>query len=670
MKQAFSRGNLFIALAIFALNAVLNVPLFRPGAMPYRDSIELGYAAMARFFYLHPNPWGWNPLQYCGLPSQFIYLPGLQYIAATLAHLLPIEPTYLYRLLAATLACLGPSTAFLFILYFTRQRWWALATALGYTLFSPLYSMVATIDRDRGNIQLPWRWLVLVKYGEGPHNAGLTLLPLALIALWETCTNPKYWRLLLAAVLSAVIALTNWIAALALTFCALTMALTVIKMPGFRLERMALAGLLAYGLACFWLTPTFIRTIAFNWPADAFDYHLQSEQQILLWGLVAGLIVVRLAFKWLFPDQLFTCFVALNTFGFGWVVLWFYQRGVNTLPESRRYALEFELFFLILIFEYFRLLLRRPRPVAIFCAVIPFFFLMQAAWPDAGRYLTQGFERRNPVPRERTIEYKLAAKLASLKPQGRVYASGGLRFRLNAWFEIPQVGGGFESGLRNRMPIVLAYQVRTGLNSQPGQETADAILALRTLGVEYVVVHGTKSREHYRDFTNPMKFEGALELVHREEDDSIYRLPFHSLAHSVRWEDRLRWPRESKLPVLAPYVAAMDAFPKLTSVWRGSEFHISGAIKSDSLVAVLMSHDGGWRAKQGGQEIEILKDDLGFMMLRAKPARSAEIVMSYRGNAEAYLMAALSLLVWCGAIAWLRWPGFRGVRSRFGAANG
>ena len=83
-------------------------------------------------------------------------------------------------MLGAALTCLGPSTVFFFLVYFTRQRWWALAAALSYTLFSPLYGMVATIDRDRGNIQLPWRLLVLVKYGEGPHNAGLALLPLAL----------------------------------------------------------------------------------------------------------------------------------------------------------------------------------------------------------------------------------------------------------------------------------------------------------------------------------------------------------------------------------------------------------------------------------------------------------------------------------------------------------
>jgi hypothetical protein len=656
MKQAFSGVNLVIALALFVLNVALNVPLFRAGAMPYRDSIELGYASMTRFYYLHPNPFGWNPFQYCGLPTQFIYLPGLQYIAATLAHLLPIEPAYLYRLLAAALACLGPSTAFLFIVYFTRQRWWALAAALSYTLFSPLYGMIATIDRDRGNIQLPWRLLVLVKYGEGPHNAGLTLMPLALIALWETCTNPKYWRLLLAALLFAIIALTNWVAALGVAFCALTMALTAVRLPGFRFERMVLAGLLAYGLASFWLTPTLIRTIAFNWPTDAFNYHLQAKQQWLLLGLAIGLVLIRLVFRFLAPEERFTCFVVLTTFGFGWVVLWFYDGGANTLPESRRYALEFELFLVIAVFEYFRLLLRRPRPVAIFCMVVPIFFLLTAGRAQVARYLTQGFAARNPVPVEQTIEHRLATRLASLKPQGRVFASGGLRFRLNAWYEIPQIGGGFESGLRNRIPLVLAYQVRTGINSPPGRETEDAILALRTMGVEYVVVHGAKSREHYRDFRDPLKFENALELVHREEDDSIYRVPYRSLAHHLRPGDQLEWPGDSKLPRLAPYVAAMDdpSRSPLTTTWTSpTELRIRGRIDPQTVVGVQVSHEAGWRAIQGDREVEIVRDNLGFMMLRAYPHPGTDIVLNYRGTREQYVMAVFSALIWAGAFAWL-----------------
>jgi len=659
MKQAFSRANLVIAFLLFALNVLLNLPLFRSGAMPYRDSIELGYASMTRFYSLHPNPFGWNPFQYCGLPTQFIYLPGLQYIAATLAHLLPIDPAYLYRLLAASLACLGPSTVFLFVAYFTRQRWWALAAALSYTLFSPLYGMVSTIDRDRGSIQLPWRLLVLVKYGEGPHNAGLALLPLALIALWETCTNPKYWRLLIAAILLAFIALTNWVAALALAFCALTMALTVLRLPGFRLERMLLAGLLAYGLACFWLTPTLIRTIAFNWPADAFNYQLQAKQEWLLFGLALGLVLIRLAFKFLCPDERFTCFIVLNTFGFGWVVLWFYDGGANTLPESRRYALEFELFLVIAVFEYFRLLLRRPRPVAIFCTIVPLLFFFSAGRAQVTRYLTQGFAARNPIPVEQSIEHRLATKLASLKPQGRVFVSGGLRFRLNAWYEVPQVGGGFESGLRNRTPLTLAYQVRTGLNSAPGQETADAILALRTMGVEYVVVHGAKSREHYRDFKNPLKFEGALELVHREEDDSIYRVPYRSLAHLLKPGDQLGWPRESKLPRLAPYVAAMDdsSRSKLTTSWLSpTQLRISGPIDPNTVVALPISYDSGWRATHGDRQVEVHRDDLGFIMLRAYPHRGQDILLTYHGTPEQYAFASLSALIWLAALARFRRP--------------
>lgn len=656
MKQAFSRANLVIAFLLFALNVALNLPLFRSGAMPYRDSIELGYASMTRFYYLHPNPFGWNPLQYAGLPTQFIYLPGLQYIAATLAHLFPFEPAHLYRLLAASLACLGPSTAFLFVVYFTRQRWWALAAAVSYTLFSPLYGMVATIDRDRGSIQLPWRLLVLVKYGEGPHNAGLTLIPLALIALWETCTNSQYWRLFLAAVLLAFIALTNWVAALAMAFCALTLALSAGRLPGFRMERMVLAGLLGYGLACFWLTPTLIRTIAFNWPADAFNYHLQAKQQWLLFSLALGLILIRLVFRYVGPDERFTCFIVLNTFGFGWVVLWFYDGGANTLPESRRYALEFELFLIIAVFEYFRLLLRRPRSVAIFCTVVPMLFLLNAGRSQVTRYATQGFAARNPIPVGQSIEHRLATKLASLKPQGRVFASGGLRFRLNAWYEIPQVGGGFESGLRNRIPLTLAYQVRTGLNSAPGQETADAILALRTLGVEYLVVHGAKSREHYRDFKNPLKFQGVLELVHHEEDDYIYRVPYRSLAHLIKPGEQLEWPRESKLPRLAPYVAAMDdpSRSKLSTSWISpTQLRISGLMEPQTVVAVPISYDPGWRAVQGNYELEIFRDNLGFMLLRCAPGRTG-IDLTYRGTPEQYSFASLSGLVWLAALARLR----------------
>ena len=69
-------------------------------------------------------------------------------------------------------------------------------------------------------------------------------------------------------------------------------------------------------------------------------------------------------------------------------------------------------------------------------------------WADA----TQGWHAWTPTPPEATVEYQLAQWIAQRPPQGRVFASGGLRFRLNSWFDIPQVGGGFETGLQNRDP--------------------------------------------------------------------------------------------------------------------------------------------------------------------------------------------------------------------------
>ena len=221
------------------------MPLFLPGELPFRDSIGAGYASMGRFVAEHPNPWGWNPTQYCGLPTQYTYLPALTYMAAALDRLFPTDAEYTWRLLTAMLTCLGPSTLYLFVRYFTRSRGWALATALVYTFFSPLYGLIGTIDKDRGLVQLPWRIQVFAKYGEGPHNAGLTLLPLALIAAWVAATGRRYWHIFVCAVLLAFITLTNWVAALALAWCCLCMLLAgVPDAPDFRAWRMlAAAGL-------------------------------------------------------------------------------------------------------------------------------------------------------------------------------------------------------------------------------------------------------------------------------------------------------------------------------------------------------------------------------------------------------------------------------------------
>ncbi len=612
---------------------------------------------MSRFIAAHPNPWGWNPLQYCGVPTALMYLPLVHYLGAPLSWILPgVDAAYAHRIVTATFACLVPVSVFFFVRYFTRSLWWALGTALSYTFFSPLYGLIEAISRDRGDVHLPWRLQVLVKYGEGPHTVGLALLPPALAAIWSAGVSRSFGSILIAASMAAAVALTNWIAALALAMCCAVMFLTVLgtrKESGFRLSRVIGAGVLAWLLAAFWLTPAFIRNIASNWSTDSLNFDLRATQNALLGGAAAALALLRLILLRYLPGENYLCFVTLACFLFGWIVEIRYSHGIDTIPESHRYAMEYSMFLLLALFAWFRLAMRSPNGVTRFCAIGPAAAMLIVGAPQAFTYISQSHEKWKPVSKEQTVEYRLAQWLATRNPGGRVMASGGLRYRLNMWFDIPQIGGAFESGLSNRIPHHMAFRIRTGTGSAPGEEGRNAVAMMKSLGVEYVVVHGPKSKEHYRDFKHPGEFEGLLERVYREEDDSIYRIPFTSLAHLVR-PDQLpgRFFRGLERE-LDTYVAAIEdpSAPRLAVEWRGvASLAIEGPMPEGRLISLQVTHDPGWTATQAGRPIRIEKDYIGFMILYPEPASSARIEMRRGGTAEQRVMAAVSALAWTGSI--------------------
>ncbi|MSV27906.1 MAG: hypothetical protein EXQ52_04060 [Bryobacterales bacterium] len=638
----------------------MNSPLFMGGDPPYRGSIEGGYASMLRFIAAHPNPWGWNPAQYCGMPTALIYLPLVHYLAAPLLWIVPgLDAAHAHRIVTTAFACLAPVSVFFFVRYFTRSRWWAFGAALSYTFFSPLYGLIEAISRDRGDVYLPWRLQVLVKYGEGPHTVGLALLPPALVAIWSAGASPGFRRLLIAAMMAAAVALTNWVAALALTLSVAAMLLTAAGMrkeSGFRISRVIAAGALAWLLAAFWMTPAFIRNIAFNWTTDSLNFDLRTPQYALLGGCVASLVLLRLILLRYLPRETYLCFVTLACLLFGWIVQVRYSYGIDTIPESHRYALEFSMFLLLALFAWFRLAMRSGNGVTRFCAIGPAAVMLITGAPDALTYVSRSHEKWKPVPKEQTVEYRLARWLDERHPAGRVMASGGLRYRLNMWFDIPQVGGAFESGLSNRIPHQMAFRVRTGTGSAPGEEGRNAIVMMKSLGVEYVVVHGPASKEHYRDYKHPAEFEGLLEQVYREEGDVIYRIPFTSLAHLVRPDQLPGEFLRGYEPELARYVAAIgdNSVARLRVEWQGTRsLAIEGPIQAGHVISLQVSFDPGWTATQAGHSIRIDRDNIGFMVLHPAPASSARIEMRYNGTREQHLTALISALAWAGSIAGL-----------------
>jgi len=655
MMTQQAKRDLLAALVLFLMNAALLWPLFTPGEFPYRDSIEAGYASMARFIASHPDPWGWNPTQYCGQPTQFMYLPGLPYLTAALHWMLPRIPVeYLYRLLTAGLACAGPVGVYFLALAFTKNRRWAFAAALTYTLFSPVYGLIWQIDKDRGFAQLPWRIQVLVKYGEGPHNAALTLMPWALLAAWRVGIYTGFRPIFTAGLLFALTALTNWVGTLALAWsCLLLLGLGWWERQecGFQAKRLLAAAGLGYLLAAFWLTPTFIQRIALNWPRDAFAYRVGREQALLLAGLLLGvaLLLELRRRRWI---SLYLAFLLIALFGFGWVVLGVYWFHENLLPESRRYALEFELFLLLAGLEALRLATSNPRALIRYSAMAAALLLYATGIRQAWNYMTADPERWRPRPVSTTAEHQVAQWLASQQPKGRIFASGGLRFRLNAWYELPQVGGVFETGLRNGVPLELAYQIRTGIQSKPGEEGRDAIRQLQTLGVEYVVVHGFGSEEYYRDFSNPNKFEGLLEAPYRRSGDVVYRVPFRSYAALVHPSELPPAPpTQGRLSVLTPYVQALmdPGRPQLAVAWENpNRLKIEGDFIPGMLVALSVNYDEGWHAYQGKRTLPVTETKLGFLAIQPHPQEKAPIRLEFRSSPEQRIMALVSVIAWLG----------------------
>jgi hypothetical protein len=257
-------------------------------------------------------------------------------------------------------------------------------------------------------------------------------------------------------------------------------------------------------------------------------------------------------------------------------------------------------------------------------------------------YAKQGPGSWAPAPRESTVEYRLGQWIAEQHPQGRVFATGGLRFRLHQWFDLPQVGGGFESGLRNRVPVDLAYRVRSGEKLRPGREAEDTRMYLAALGAEYVVVHGKESREYYRDFLRPERL--AAPPVYRIEDDAVYALPRRPIAHVMREGEIVREEAKEHPELLEPYTAGRDDPSRLplTVRWPDTSAIVVTGAPAGSLVSLQVNADPGWRA----QGASIDRDALGFIVLRAA---GGPIELRYRGTAEQRIFAAVSAFAWLGA---------------------
>jgi hypothetical protein len=647
------------ALALFAINAFLTLPLFFIAYTREMGSIEAAFIGLARYIGEHFHDLNWFPLWYGGIPYPDTYPPLLHFTVAAVAACCRISPGLAYHGVTASVYALGPVTLFWAAWRLGASRSIAWLAGLGYSLLSPSCFLVRAIRADAGGWFGPRRLGTLVHYGEGPHLTSLLFLPLAVGMVHVALEKRRPIYYVGAALAVAAVVLSNWIGAFALALALSAYLLAGQAKPGpgsvwavggrgFSLPswsqawlRAAAIGVYAYAIAMPWMTPSTIATIRANAPLVGGRYVASFKVEsafaagllLLAWGLARLAIAPRLRFGLLFLYA--TAFMTLGAYYF----------HAALLPQPERYHLEMDMAFW---------LAAAGVPVALHGVArqrAAFALVLLAAVPILWRQRRMAYDMEQPIAIQSTVEYEISRWLGS-HPSGRVFAPGTIGFWMNAFSDTPMLTGGFDNGMRNTFLQDVNYQLYAG----DKQETA--LDWLRAFGCGVVIGGGPRSREVYHPYSHPDRFLGLPELW-RDGGDVIYAVPHSgaSLAHAVRASDlpAVR-PPAYDTQLLKPYLAALDdpTLPAATFRWRGqSAAAITGDLRPEQLLSVQVTFDEGWNARVNGQPRRIWGDKLGQMVVEPRCAGPCTVDLVWDGGAERLLARWISRAAMALGLLWI-----------------
>ena len=620
------------AVLLFALNAYITLRLFHTDYTRQMGSIEAAFVSLARYASQHWNDMGWFPLWYGGIPYPDTYPPLLHWICGLFLSLTGVSPGLAYHFVTATLYSLGPVTLFWMAWRLCGSRACAFAAAAGYSLASPSCLLVREIRVDAGRWFGARRLEDLVVYGEGPHIASLCLLALAIGMLHVALEKrkPGYW--VAAALAVASVPMSNWLGgmALALGIAAYLFAgLPSGRKPISTSLRVGAVGVYAYALVVPWLSPATIAVIRANAPRVALDYKFNAAQRV--WTAVVTLAFVLAAWlmaRWKTPRHIrFALLLLLVTASsaLGWY--WF---NLSLAPQAGRYTLEMDMaFWVAAAFAVWHLARRLNRRAAVAAALVA----VLACIPIVVRQRRAAREMEQPIDIRRTIEYKSAQWLNRNLSGGRVYASGSIGFWLNAFGDSPQIGGGFDNGVTNRLLIDVIFQIMAG---ERQQLTIDL---MRAFGVDAIIAGGKDSAEFFHPISHPEKFNGMTELW-RDGGDAIYDIPrrTRSLAHVMLARDLVQLPLVAyDSSAVQPYLAALEnpAYPPAEIRWGApSAASVTADLRPEQILSVQISWDKGWNASVNGRPATISGDRLGQVVIEPRCNGLCTVELTYDGGAE------------------------------------
>jgi hypothetical protein len=607
------------------------------------------WLAMARIVRLDWLPPRWWPYWGGGAPIQFAYAPLVPFSIAALSAIFHITPAMALHALTGFIYCFGPLAVYLAA--------WRLSDAPGPSfLIALVYALAAPAEFVDPRAAHGLAWLItmrrsyrLFEWDDLPHLTAFALFPLAVWLLARALKSRGRWAYVPAGAAMAAMMLASMFGFVLSALAVLTVPAAMenrLRTP--QLARAALVAAAAYCVVCPWAPPSLLRVVG----ADA---RMDGEADWSARGFLAfGILLLAWLAAWLAARRFVK---AERNWPIRWAILYACPAilipvldryaSLHFLPQPGRYAIEMELGMTLALacaaIPMVRRIPGRGRARALLAIPLVAFAGMQLV---SERRFIKRIER--PVDVTGSIEYRAAKWLETNLPNRRVMLPGSMAAWLNAFGNSPELGGQSYSTAPNWMQQVAQFTIYSG-DGLGDRDTEYSILWLKAFGVAAVGVSGPSSPEYWKPFAHPNKFEGALPVLWREDDTTIYGVPLASasLAHAMRAESVVRHKPVSGADVeeLRRYVAALDDPASAAFLeWRGpNRAAIRARLRADQSIATQITYDPGWRATVNGAPREAYRDGIGFLVVRANCAGECEVDLNYDGGLEARLCRAASL---------------------------
>jgi hypothetical protein len=618
----------WVAFAILIANLLILGPYLRTGFTDQPWNNGYCYMAIARVF--RDFHWTWNPLGYGGAPLQYLYPPLFHVLlAAWPAHSLGGA----YHLLTAADYALIPVCLYFLGRALFGARVPAAFAAILYSAYpSPAYYLLAPWrDLAVPYAHAPWGFVALVGYEEAPHALGLLFALLSVAAAWRN-------RWTLAALMTAAVCLTSWPAVLGLGIVMAAVAVAKTRSVGFGKVWLAIFGVVGagYGLASFWITPGYMRSISLgNRVVLRHVFHAEPWNRTTLIVLAVAAAMLGLAlWRRIAPEVAFLlAWVAIA----GAIILAFTLAGSALLPMPHRYMLEFNAGLVMAVAGLVWLFRKWHWAPAVAALAI-----LAAGAPAAFGFVSHAWKvQPHDTDPTGSVVYRLAGWLNRHAGHSRILASGEFDPELALWSDVPQAGGPGQ-GISNYLIFAAERQVAFGCG---GDSERIAELWLRALNIRYLVVHGAESSEYFHWFSQPEKFAVLPVAWDDGAGDTIYEAPGFdgqdAVVVSLSAMHKLpRLTSTGDASFLAAYTAWAAGKRPAAIHWNAPGSAVLDAqLGPDEAVLVKINHDRGWRAS--GETVA--SDPIGFLLIRGRPGQR-RMALEFGASWDVWLGRAITLL--------------------------